>query len=100
MLPEGRLADQVFIDKMIEDMLIKGANQQTIRARLVGGADLYQMKSFKIGRQNIHFVRQKMRENNILIQSEETGGRVSRTARLDIKTGSLVVNTGKKYVTI
>lgn len=100
MLPDSPGSPNNIIDNLITDMLGKGCNVQTIRARLVGGADVMKMKSFQIGRKNIDYIRERLRKNKVMIQTMEVGGDVYRTARLDIHSGTLIVNSGRKYITI
>ena len=77
-----------------------GCNAWAIRARLVGGADVMKMTSFQIGRKNIDYIQKKLSHNKIMIQAMEVGGDMYRTARMDIQSGILWVNSGKKITTI
>ncbi|MBL6447111.1 chemotaxis protein CheD [Fulvivirga sp. 29W222] len=100
MLPDRPDSQNNLIDNLIQEMLNVGCNALTIRARLVGGADVMKMKSFQIGRKNIDYIRKKLSSNKIMIQAMEVGGSKHRTARMDIQSGTLWVNSGRKYITI
>ena len=48
---------------------------------------------FRIGERNVAVFRKIMWKNGLLIQAQETGGSISRTLRLEIATGRLVVRS-------
>lgn len=100
MLPDRPGSPNNIIDCLIQDMLNMGCNTWAIRARLVGGADVMKMASFQIGRKNIDYIQKKLSHNKIMIQAMEVGGDIYRTARLDIQSGTLWINSGKKIITI
>lgn len=86
---------------IINGMLDRGCHLLTIRARLVGGANIMKFRSYHIGQRNIEYVKKELRKKGIIVLAEDTGGTESRTARLDIESGILSVNNlGKKYYTI
>ncbi len=84
------------LDKIIKDLYALGARQLTLRARLVGGADIMNIDAYNIGNRNVDYVRQKMKEEGIMIQKEDVGGKESRTAKLNIETGALLITTSEK----
>lgn len=48
---------------------------------------------FQIGQRNITAMRKIFWRNNVLIESEDTGGSLNRTLQLDISTGRVVIKT-------
>lgn len=88
-------SDQMLFD-IIENMLAAGSHRLTIRARIVGGASVVNIKAYDIGLRNIDYVRQKLKSIHILITAEDVGGNESRTAKLNIDTGILTINTSKQ----
>lgn len=92
-------------DKMlrviVKGMLDRGCNPLIIRARLVGGADIMNLRSYRIGQRNIDYVKKELKERRIMINAEDLGGTGSRTARLDLESGILSIKNSKKnYYTI
>ena len=86
---------------IVQGMLDRGCDLFVIRARLVGGASIMDLPSYRIGERNIDYVRKELRKRGIIIKAEDLGGTGSRTARLDIESGVLSVNNSKKnYYTI
>ena len=89
------------LETMISIMLRKGCHIPTIRAKIVGGADVMNIKGYQIGQRNIEFSKRKLKEKGILLQAEDVGGRQGRTAKLDVESGLLHINDSKRnYYTI
>ncbi|MDN5212708.1 chemotaxis protein CheD [Fulvivirgaceae bacterium BMA12] len=97
---EEHKSDQM-LDDIINGMLDKGCHRLTIRARLVGGANILNLHAYRIGYRNTIYVKKELRKKGIVVSSEDTGGTKSRTARLDVESGILSVNNARKnYYTI
>ncbi|MDN5212719.1 chemotaxis protein CheD [Fulvivirgaceae bacterium BMA12] len=103
MLPgsnQWRKSDEM-LQTIIDGMLDRNCHPLTIRARLVGGANIMNMLRSDIGQRNIEYVREELKKSGIMILAEDIGGVESRTARLEIESGTLSVNNSKKnYYTI
>ncbi len=84
------------LEVILKGMLDQGCFQETIRARLVGGAKIMNLPSGRIGQRNIEYVKKELRKRGIIICGEDTGGAHSRTARMDIESGTLSVNDSKR----
>ncbi|MBL6447048.1 chemotaxis protein CheD [Fulvivirga sp. 29W222] len=93
MTPSDKCGGFNIITAMISEMLLLGSQPLTIRARLVGGANIFSMESYCIGKRNVDSVKKDLKKMRILIESEDLGGNESRTARLNISTGELIVST-------
>jgi len=103
MLPDSQLDPQKALKKpfMFADtgipLLFKeayrfGANKGRIIVKVAGGAQVLDDSGFfNIGKRNYTALRKILWRNNILIKSEDVGGQVSRTVRLDLKTGKVWV---------
>jgi chemotaxis protein CheD len=61
----------------------------------VGGAQVLDLKGvFNIGQQNHLALRKILRKTGVVIHSEDVGGTASRTVRLEIATGRVLLRKG------
>lgn len=85
------------IELLIESLLKEGAVMKNITAKIVGGAQMFSFNNnssiLKIGERNVLATREKLKELNIKILAEDTGGNYGRTIELDAEDGSLLVKT-------
>jgi len=85
------------IDKLLNDMLILGANRKTIVAKLAGGAQMFLFESasdiMRIGERNVLASLEKLKELDIPVVSSDTGGRYGRTIELHSDNGKLIIKT-------
>lgn len=85
------------IDDLIKSMLNKGANRYNLVAKVAGGSQMFSFNSnndiLRIGDRNIQATKNKLKELNIRIVSEDTGGNFGRTIILDSNDGSLHIKT-------
>ncbi|CDI49872.1 chemoreceptor glutamine deamidase CheD [Clostridium tetani] len=83
----------IMTDKMKE----KGANIRNIKAKISGGASMFNFSDksmvMDIGRRNIQAVRKKLNELSIPIVAEEVGGNKGRTMTLDTSNGIVQIKT-------
>jgi chemotaxis protein CheD len=86
-------AIEILIKKM-EDL---GAKKRFMKAKLVGGANMFpgifSNVALSIGKRNTDAARTKLAELGILIEAEEIGDSFGRTIVLDTFTGKLKVRT-------
>lgn len=69
-----------------------GAEKKRMTVKIAGGANILDNADyFRIGQKNITALRKIFWRNNVLIDSEDTGGDHNRTVYLDISTGKVVV---------
>ncbi len=55
---------------------------------MVGGAQILDQKGlFNIGKRNYTLLRKMFWKNNVMIDSEDVGGSLNRTLKLEIKSG-------------
>lgn len=85
------------IDELIRSMVKIGANRNNLVAKLAGGSQMFSFNSnndiLKIGQRNVIASTQKLKELNIKIISEDTGGNFGRTIVLKTTDGSLFIRT-------
>jgi chemotaxis protein CheD len=103
MLPErrrddvsaGKYADSA-IPALLDKMVASGGRRGSLQAMLIGGAQMFPMGNRKIaaiGDLNIEAARRVLKESNIPIIYEETGGLAGRAVLFDNVTGKVSVKT-------
>ncbi|CAM3749798.1 chemotaxis protein CheD [Alkalicoccus chagannorensis] len=112
MLPDSAMAkDRSFnrskyADTAVEDMIScmkkKGSPLYSLKAKMAGGAQMFQFssssESMRIGPRNADAVRQLLRQHRIEIVFEDTGGSSGRTIEFDPSTSVLEIRTVNKGV--
>ncbi|EQB88530.1 chemotaxis protein CheD [Clostridium punense] len=87
------LAIPILVNKMKE----MGANARNLRAKIAGGASMFNFSDSKInmdiGERNSNAVKEILRIFSIPIDSEDVGGTKGRTITFDTVTGELYVRT-------
>lgn len=93
------------IDILIEKLLAKRASRFHLKAKIAGGAQMFQLQNstdvMRIGPRNVEAVVEKLREYRIPIVAKDVGGNSGRTIEFDPLTGKLkirTVNKGEKYI--
>jgi len=81
----------IAIIKLINEMESYGSNKNNLIAKLFGGASVldYNHSSIAIGDKNINVAKDILKENNIKITSENTGGLVGRKIIYKTATGEV-----------
>lgn len=94
----GKAAERpaTFVDSgiaaMLQELFALGATRRSLEARVAGGAqNLDTGDLFRIGERNYTVLRRMLWRNGILIAGESVGGSTSRTMRLDIATGDVLL---------
>lgn len=70
-----------------------GADKARIVLKVVGGAEIIGNDLFNIGRRNCAAMREILQRNAVTAHAECVGGQASRTVRLDVSNGQVVVRT-------
>lgn len=82
---------------LIKEMLNKGAQKKELKAKIAGGASMFNFTDSKanmdIGARNSASVKSVLKEEGIPIISEDIGGTKGRTITFDSVTGDLQVKT-------
>ena len=85
------------IELLIENMVKEGALKKNLSAKIAGGSQMFSFNNtnniLKIGERNVLATKEKLKELNIKIISEDTGGNYGRTIKLNSDDGSLLVKT-------
>lgn len=78
-----------------------GAVKNNLIVKVAGGSQLLDDNGvFNIGKRNYVMLRKIFWKNGILIDSEDTGGSVSRTLRLEVDTGRLTLKSRGREVAL
>ncbi len=78
------------------------AKKSRMKILVFGGAQILDQKGFfNIGKRNYMALKKMFFKNKVIIDTEQVGGEVNRTIRLEIKTGEVFVKTsGGKEVKV
>lgn len=115
MLPDSKITRQANLNEykfadtaipiLIEKLLAKGARKSTLKAKLAGGAQMFQFTIgsdvMRIGPRNVDAVLDNLKAFDIPVVASDVGGNSGRTIEFDPVTGMLnirTVNKGEKYI--
>lgn len=83
------------VPKLFHAAYAKGAEKKRMTVRLIGGAQVVDPNgAFNIGKRNYLACRKILWIAGVMIHGEAVGGSVSRTVKMEVRTGSLWWNTG------
>ncbi|MGI0047444.1 MAG: chemotaxis protein CheD [Nitrosotalea sp.] len=95
----GKFADTAFT-YMMSNMLQMGADPKRIQAKMAGGATIFSHESetnlFNIGSRNVVAIKQILKENGIILVSEDTGANFGRWVRFSLSSGKMTVISNLK----
>jgi len=82
-------------------LILEGADKKRIRAKIAGGANMFQKldlkcKALDIGRSNTEMTKEKLAEFHIPLIAEDTGGNYARRIEFDTDSGKMTVCIGEK----
>lgn len=96
----GMFAD-TGVPMLFERMYAFGCKKPELVVKVVGGAQLYDDKgTFEIGQRNYTMLRKMFWKVGVLIAAEDVGGNKSRTTRISVGTGVVLVRSGGLEVTL
>lgn len=79
---------------LFETMYGHGCRKQDLVVKVAGGAKIHDDEgTFDIGRRNHTILRKLFWKNGVMVAAEDVGGHVSRTVRLDVGTGEVLVRS-------
>lgn len=85
------------IPAMIEQLKLEGVQPFKLRAKIAGGAQMFQFSSsrdtMRIGPRNVDAVKEQLKKFTIPIVSEDTGGNSGRTIEFNPSTSMLNIRT-------
>ena len=105
MLPEYRFGiDKSNLNKyvdtcivnMIDDIISRGVLRYTLKAKIVGGAQMFSYlprETFDIGKRNTEIARKVLQQEGIPVVSEDTGGNQGRNVVFDLETFDITIKT-------
>lgn len=107
MLPDSSLAKQenlnpykyadTAIDRLIEKLCSAGAAKYALKAKMAGGAQMFEFASnndlIRIGSRNVQAVQEKLNEHHIVLKAKDVGGNSGRTIEFDPASGTLKIRT-------
>lgn len=89
-------------DQLVYDMLESGANIKNIRAKIVGGANMFSQirraNYVPIGTRNIEAAKTNLERHGIPIIAEDTGKDFGRSVEFHLDSGILIVKSFKMGV--
>lgn len=96
----GKYADTA-IKESIRLAVNKGANRERLRAKMAGGAKMFEIASSKlssvdVGSRNIASAKKYLKENDIPLIAEDTGGNYGRTVSFNLETSVYTIRIGLK----
>jgi chemotaxis protein CheD len=84
---------------LIQKLLALGATQERLKAKIVGGANLFSWANSdemaRLGEFNIQKVKYELVKNRIYLAAEEVGGNMYKTARCNSLTGQIIIKVDK-----
>jgi chemotaxis protein CheD len=82
------------VRKLHEDVLAKGAKKERLRAKVVGGAQMFPNLNITvndIGKDNVLEAKKALKSLGVIVISEDTHGNRGRSAVFDLETGRVSV---------
>ncbi|MYL33166.1 chemotaxis protein CheD [Pontibacillus yanchengensis] len=90
------------IPALIQVLLDKGVKKYAMKAKIAGGAQMFQFSSssdmMRIGPRNVEAVKEQLKKVRIPLISEDCGGNSGRTIEFHPRTGVLEIRTVNKGV--
>jgi chemotaxis protein CheD len=92
----GKFADTA-VKAMLKEMEEKGADRSEVRAKVVGGSEMFDFSGIAegVGRRNVESVKRELQTQDIPIEAEDVGGDHGRSVRFDGATGTLLLKTAE-----
>lgn len=97
----AKFADTAIVE-LLKIMESKGARKNRIYAKIAGGSQMFSFSSasdsMKIGERNAEAVREVLKELNIPLKADDTGGNFGRTIEFFSENGKLIIKTAGKGI--
>lgn len=82
------------IRELIQQMKLKAKTPfSSLRAKIIGGANVVNSDQYKIGITNYDVTRKLLLENGVFIAAEDVGGNVYRSGKFVTHTGDLTIHS-------
>jgi chemotaxis protein CheD len=114
MLPDSKLARlpsfnlskyaDTGVQQLVKKLLKLGIKQSSMRAKIAGGAQMFQFSStsseiMRIGPRNVEAVKERLSSLHIPLIGEDCGGNSGRTIEFNPDNGRLMIKTVNKGIT-
>lgn len=100
--PEGKFVD-VAIKVLLDKLISSGAKQTRLKAKMAGGASVFQTEGnknvFNIGVRNVDAIREILAEKKIPILAEDVGEKGGRWVIFDLASQAMTIKDRAKGVT-
>lgn len=94
-LPGEFLGACELIEKLMKTLTDRGSNLANIRAKIVGGSQVYP-SAIRMGEANVNAVIEHLMHRKVFLAAMDVGGTVSRTARFNSSTGEILITTSEQ----
>ena len=85
------------ISALLQSVYELGASKKSLKVAAVGGARFMdKQNTFNVGRKNHQALREVLKRCGVCPDIEEIGGSISRTVRLEIETGSILLKANEE----
>ncbi len=84
------------VGRLLEEMLAKGARKEHLRAKLIGGAQMFPNLNIHvsdIGKDNCEEARKALKRLGIRVAAEDVHGTRGRSATFDLEAGRVFIST-------
>ena len=85
------------VSLMLNDVIKLGANKNRLVAKIAGGSQMFAFANatdiMRVGARNAEAVKKILKELNIKLIAEDTGGNYGRTVQIDLENGVYKVKT-------
>jgi len=89
------LSASVMLNQLLTKFKSKGSNLNFLRAKIAGGADLFQSTKGP-GPENVQAIHKELVARKIYLAAEDLGGNCPRTVRFNTRTGTLVISSSER----
>jgi chemotaxis protein CheD len=96
----GKFADTA-VGAMVREMEELGAEPKRMRAKLVGGSEMFDFTGIAegVGKRNVEASRRALKSKGIPVEAEDVGGDHGRSVRLDGSSGVVTLKTADNHRT-
>jgi chemotaxis protein CheD len=79
----------IAIEKLISKVILNGSKRKNLVAKIFGGGEIMQNRSYPVGKRNIEIAEEMLKEEGIPVLSSSVGGKLGRKIIFNTKTGEV-----------
>jgi chemotaxis protein CheD len=79
----------IAIEKLIVKLVLNGSNRKNLRAKIFGGCEMMQYRSYPVGIRNIEIAEEILKGEGIPILASSVGGKLGRKIIFNTETGEV-----------